>query len=229
MYLRVQRPAAYRVPAAGRRRASPNVVRLASGRGVGVFLPWWGAQLGAPGLAGLGDLSQSLVTQIGASIQQQEGWSPGSVSYQNNNPGNLIYVGQSGAVLGAGGFAKFPDYQTGLQAMYNLISYYANQGFSLNQMMAKWAPFGDGNNNPVLYAQTIASQVGIDPDTPISGAVPGVLGSSSVYTLDSVTNDLNAALAAPDLSTAAGIVGSDPVLLGAGVLVGGLLLWTLFG
>ena len=64
--------------------------------------------LGAPTI-----LDDATVNTIAQAIQQQEGYYPGSLAYTNNNPGNLIYAGQSGAVQGSGGFAKFPDYSTG--------------------------------------------------------------------------------------------------------------------
>jgi hypothetical protein len=192
-----------------------------AGRGVGSF--FWSPALGLGASS-----SSSVIPQIGAVIQQIEGWAPGSLSYQNNNPGNLIFVGQAGAVLGAGGFAKFPTYDAGLQAMYNQIQIFQNNGLTLNQMMGKWAPAGQGTNNPVAYANSIASTVGIDPDTPLADVSAG----SSVYSLPSggsFTDDLTAAFSAPDLSTAAGIVAGDPVLLSVGVLLGGLVLWNLFG
>src|ERR1700678_3471252 len=49
----------------------------------------------------------------------------GSVSYQDNNPGNLMYAGQSGATPGPGGFAVFPTYDAGLNALYNQINLYS--------------------------------------------------------------------------------------------------------
>ncbi len=91
------------------------------------------------GFGGLGQSSSGLAT-IAATIQQVEGYYPGSLAYQNNNPGNLIYVGQAGATLGAGGFAAFPSYDAGYQALLNQIQNYANRGLTIDQMMAIYAP-----------------------------------------------------------------------------------------
>jgi hypothetical protein len=118
--------------------------------------------------AGLGVaqiLDQGTVETIAAAIQQQEGYYPGSLAYRNNNPGNLIYAGQYGAVPGEGGFAKFPTYQDGLQALYNQIQLYASRGLTIQGMMDKYAPAGQGSNDPVAYAYNVAAAVGSTPGT----------------------------------------------------------------
>jgi len=120
------------------------------------------------GLRGLGVaqiLDQGTVEAIAAAIQQQEGYYPGSLAYKNNNPGNLIYVGQYGAVSGEGGFAKFPTYQDGLQALYNQIQLYASRGLTIQGMMDIYAPAGHGTNDPNLYALNVATAVESSPDT----------------------------------------------------------------
>jgi len=123
---------------------------------------------GLNGLRGLGVaqiLDQGTVEAIAAAIQQQEGYYPGSLAYINNNPGNLIYAGQAGATQGQGGFAKFPDYTTGLQALWNQIQLYASRGMTIQEMMNVYAPAGQGGNDPVLYAQNVAAAVQSTPDT----------------------------------------------------------------
>jgi len=47
-----------------------------------------------------------------------------SLAERNFNPGNLKYVGQQGATLGAGGFAKFANDQAGLQALATQLNLY---------------------------------------------------------------------------------------------------------
>lgn len=119
--------------------------------------------LGAPTI-----LDDATVNTIAQAIQQQEGYYPGSLAYTNNNPGNLIYAGQSGASQGASGFAKFPDYSTGYQALLNQIQLYASRGMTIQDMMNVYAPAGQGSNNPVAYATTIAASLGVSPDTPLT-------------------------------------------------------------
>jgi hypothetical protein len=137
--------------------------------------------LGAPSI-----LDDTTVNTIAQAIQQQEGYYPGSLAYTNNNPGNLIYAGQSGAVPGSGGFAKFPDYTTGYQALLNQIQLYASRGMTIQDMMNVYAPAGQGSNDPTVYAMAIANAVGASPSTPLTD-----LGSLSTVDPGSFVASLN--------------------------------------
>ena len=169
---------------------------------------------------GFGQVSSGIQT-IAATIQQVEGYYPGTLAYTNNNPGNLIYVGQAGATPGAGGFAAFPSYELGQQALYNQIQIYANQGLTIDQMMAKYAPAGQGSNNPTAYASTIANNLGVSTDTTVAAAIGGSGGASGSLALSS---DLSSDLA--DLSDL-GTDGStlDPMTLAWGALAAGLIIF----
>jgi hypothetical protein len=122
---------------------------------------------------GLGDINT-----VAQTIQQVEGYYPGSVSYTNNNPGNLKYAGQPGATLGANGFAVFPNYDAGYQALLNQINLDASRGQTIAQFTSIYAPAAD-NNNPTSYAQTIANAAGLSVNDPLSEAIAGGTGSSS--------------------------------------------------
>jgi hypothetical protein len=123
---------------------------------------------------------------LAQAIQTQEGYFPGSVSYTDNNPGNLIYAGQPGATAGPNGFAVFDSYQDGLNALYNQLGLYAagtcgacgGQPLTISQMTAIYAPAGQGSNDPNAYADNLASALGVTPDTLLSDAIAGT-GSSS--------------------------------------------------
>ncbi len=126
--------------------------------------------LGAPTI-----LDDATVNNIAQAIQQQEGFYPGSLAYTNNNPGNLVYAGQSGATQGSGGFAKFPDYLTGYQALLNQIQLYASRGYTIQQMMNVYlgmdkdaTPGTTSQGDSVAYANTIAAAVGASPDTALT-------------------------------------------------------------
>ena len=100
----------------------------------------------------------------------------------NNNPGNIKFVGQEGAKMGSGGFAKFDTPEAGYQALINDIDYKksgkspnpipdgpnAGQTLSpestLEDMIRIYAPTKD-RNNPVAYANTVASNLGISSNT----------------------------------------------------------------
>ena len=99
-----------------------------------------------------------------------------SLAEENNNPGNLRFVGQKGATKGKGGFAKFENYNAGLVAMQKDLkakqtghsSTGLNGNNTLLELISKYAPEKDGNN-PVAYANTVARQLGITPNTSIGG------------------------------------------------------------
>lgn len=175
------------------------------------------------GLSGLGAvqvLPPATVQTIAGVIQQQEGYYPGTPAYQNNNPGNLIYAGQAGATPGAGGFARFATYDDGMNALQNQLQLYASRGLTIQGMMNVYAPAAQAGNNPTLYAANIAGALGVSPDTKLLDLAGGGSADSSP---------------SPDVYTGSGVVsldslaGVDPVLVGAGAVAGGLLLYALLG
>lgn len=159
---------------------------------------------------GLGQYSQ-----IGSIIQTIEGYFPGSTSYKNNNPGNLIasswtqsqpgYIGQD-----ANGFAVFDSLADGQAAEQALIAYYAAKGYTLQQMMSAWAPAGQGSNNPTAYAQSIATQLGISPSDPVTAAADGSSsgGGGDATLFSGITDPLSSLTTT--LDNAAQSVGLDP-------------------
>jgi len=84
----------------------------------------------------------------------------------NNNPGNLRFVGQPGAVQGKGGFAKFSTPEAGVQAMKNLLVLRKNQGMTLSQLINSYAP--PVENDTGLYIKQISSALNVPPNTPLS-------------------------------------------------------------
>ena len=84
----------------------------------------------------------------------------------NNNPGNLRFVGQPGAVQGTGGFAKFSSPEAGLQAMKTLLTKYSSSGDTLASMINKYAPPSENDTN--TYVSQMAKALGVDPNTPLS-------------------------------------------------------------
>jgi hypothetical protein len=184
-----------------------------------------------------GSISPSAVDAISSAIQKQEGYYPGSVAYQNNNPGNLIYVGQPGATAGAGGFASFSSYDLGLQAMKNQIQLDADRGTdaagnpttTISQLITSWAP--PSQNDTSSYISNVSSWTGFDANAPLSS-----LGTSS-YTFDlgttsngdtggfdlSSITDSTVDLSGLGLSSSV----STPLLVGGG-LVGLLVLSRIF-
>jgi len=131
-----------------------------------------------------GTISPTAANAIAGAIQTQEGWYPGSVSYQNNNPGNLVYAGQPGATLGVGGFAAFSSYADGQAALVNQIQLDATRGTDVNgnptttlsQLIGSWAPASDGNDT-AAYIANVSAATGYDPSASLSS-----LGDPSMLT-----------------------------------------------
>lgn len=177
MYTRAENPINY--PAPSRRTNSGAYRRFVP--------PGRNLQPVANSQGGLGALSYSAKSLLADEITRIEGYYPGSVAYRNNNPGNLMYVGQAGAVLAPEGFfAKFPTAAAGRAALENQIQIYADRGLTISGMTAIYAPKGHGNNDPVAYANAIAGKLGVSPDTPLSSldGGPSLLPSFSLPSFD---------------------------------------------
>lgn len=103
--------------------------------------------------------------------------SGGTISWRNNNPGNIEYgsfADQCGAVdKDYKGFAVFPTYEDGQNAQKTLLfgtqSVYYN--LSLLDAIRRYAPGSDGNN-PKEYANFVSRKAGIDRDTPLYKLTP---------------------------------------------------------
>jgi hypothetical protein len=135
---------------------------------------------------GMGQLST-----VASAIQTQEGYYPGSLSYVNNNPGNLMAAGQPGCTATSSGFCSFPTFAQGWQALLNQISLDASRGMSISDFTASYAPASAGND-PVTYAQNIANAVGLSPSDSLSDAISGDTsddGSSDVSSLSDESGD----------------------------------------
>lgn len=127
---------------------------------------------------------------LDAAIGQAEGYNtPGTIAQTQNNPGNLVYNGytQSLGATGAGtnGIAIFPDANTGQSAEDALVSSYASQGLTIDQIAANWAPAaapGNDASTPNTWASNVASYLGVPQSTPaqaLAGQTQGT-GPSSV-------------------------------------------------
>ena len=99
---------------------------------------------------------ESFIWLLSDAIQFHEGWQPGSVSVINNNPGNLKFAGQLGATgQDVKGFAVFPDFQTGKQALVNDITAKIDAGLlSINAIISKYES-GDVSNDAPAYIQSV--------------------------------------------------------------------------
>lgn len=155
-------------------------------------------------------------------IQTMEGFYPGSLSYRNQNPGNIVagsFAAQFGGTAGAGGFAQFPDLASGTAAEDALLGLYAQQGLTIGQAVQKWT----GGTAPPTYAPYVAGQAGATVNTPLSalqgaGAAAGTSGTTGGW-----LGALGGALQGAISSTPAG-VGTSMLARAACFIIGIILL-----
>ena len=98
---------------------------------------------------------------------------PLSFAERNQNPGNLLYVGQQGAVRGeakpgGGNFAGFQSYDEGRKALENQLALDTQKrGLTLGQTIGKYAPEtvnGKPENNTAAYKAVVGGALGIGPN-----------------------------------------------------------------
>lgn len=93
-----------------------------------------------------------------------------SVSSRHNNPGNLKFVGQEGAVPGekasdGGSFAQFETPEAGQAALERDIGIKVGREKTVRKIVSRYAPVS--SNNTEAYINDVATQLGIDPDTDV--------------------------------------------------------------
>lgn len=93
-----------------------------------------------------------------------------------NNPGGIMpgtFATSEGASgVAPNGIATFPDYTSGQTALDDLVQQYASQGATPASLINAWAPPTAPGNSPEStsnYINSVASQTGLDPNTPIPG------------------------------------------------------------
>lgn len=115
--------------------------------------------------------ANNLINTMCLAIQKHEGWYRGSRSQRNNNPGNLVYVGQPGATKESDGrFAVFATYEAGFEALKKMIlnaatgkSKVYRPNMNLYEFFGVYAPAFE--NNDRHYAETVAKAMNVNPQT----------------------------------------------------------------
>lgn len=120
----------------------------------------------------------------GASVNSPENSAsvnPGAASVRNNNPWNIRYAGQSGAVPAANNFAHFPTPEAGVLAADRQLQLYTS-GKSANvdhplstvaEIISKASPITDGNNTPEMIRQA-SKEMNVDPNQSLDFTDPTV-------------------------------------------------------
>lgn len=103
---------------------------------------------------------------------------------RNNNPGNLNYAGQTGAVLEDGSnarFAKFGSTAEGVSALAKQLQRYGDRGLdTISKIINKYAPSSE--NNTQAYIDALSKRLGVSGDqrldlsdsTTLTGLIKGI-------------------------------------------------------
>ena len=95
---------------------------------------------------------------------------PGILAAQNNNPGNLRFARQSGAMPGFGGFAQFSTPEAGYQALVDQVQLDAPRGATLGQYITKYAP--PSENDTAQYIHQASQALGVHANTLLASLDP---------------------------------------------------------
>lgn len=107
-------------------------------------------------------------------MRQFEGWKPDSRSERNNNPGNLKFAGQPGAIgQDETGHAIFDSYESGWKALLTQImiaftgesKIYSPEN-TLYEFFAKYS-----QRNQKAYAEYVAQRLGVSPQTKLKDLI----------------------------------------------------------
>lgn len=106
-------------------------------------------------------------------ISRMEGWGiSNSVATRNNNPGNLKYAGQAGAIdKDSRGYAIFGSPESGWAALQRQIELDASREFSVREFIGKYAPSSE--NNTSGYLSFVTEGLGIGADEKLSSITGG--------------------------------------------------------
>lgn len=113
-------------------------------------------------------------------IPSQAPGQPGviQVAAKNNNPGNLEFKNQPGAVLAPDGrFAQFSTPEAGFQALISNVTANQSGNMTLADYITKYAPPSVDGNNTKQYIDNASKALGVIPGTPMSQIDPTKLAA----------------------------------------------------
>lgn len=101
---------------------------------------------------------------LASAIATKEGYfdSQTNIPHKDNNPGDLTASGLN-RPKDKHGFVIFKSRQEGIAALYSQLMVYAVRGYTIKEMIMKYAPPADGNNDD-QYVQDITNWTGMDPN-----------------------------------------------------------------
>lgn len=122
--------------------------------------PWW--EVNPPVFDENGLPVDTSVADVGQrNYPLLSGGQPVARGIRNNNPGNLRFAGQRGAIPDSDGFAVFPDKSAGIAALDRQLSLYMSRGMnSIEDIISTYAP--QNENDTEEYIKFVSNRTGID-------------------------------------------------------------------
>lgn len=130
---------------------------------------------GAPASAGVSAVGENGNTIITTSEGEKEIRKGGTISWRNNNPGNMrmsAFSKAQGAIGEAGGFAVFPSQEAGEKAREKLLfEAGAYKDKTIAEAMMRYAP--PSENDTQDYINSLVKATGASANTPLADLSPG--------------------------------------------------------
>lgn len=119
------------------------------------------------------------------------------LSLRNNNPGALMYTGagidwQGRVKSTENNVYRFSDLFYGTRALAKTLHtyYFTHELRTLYQIFKRYAPFGHGGNNPNVYAEIVASKIGVKPNDHLAWNRSTV--KNLIYAIADIESGINA-------------------------------------
>jgi len=112
--------------------------------------------------------------EMAKAIMDFEGWSEGSVSQRNNNPGNLKWANQTGAIgMDQQGHVIFESFEAGWNGLINQLKLAfedrSNVYTSNDTLYDFFGKYAEANSEP--YAEFVANRLGVNPGSRLNQIV----------------------------------------------------------
>ena len=102
-----------------------------------------------------------------------------TLAIENNNPANLIYAGQPGAIKGRGGFAKFKTPELGFRAAVKQVEADQKRSLTLKDFIYKYSP--PHENDTAKYLNYLENTLGITKKDKINTLDPIEIAKAVVW------------------------------------------------
>jgi len=114
------------------------------------------------------------IEEMAKAIMDFEGWSAGSVSQRNNNPGNLKWANQTGAIgMDQQGHVIFESFEAGWNGLINQLKLAfedrSNVYTSNDTLYDFFGKYAEANSEP--YAEFVANRLGVNPGSRLNQIV----------------------------------------------------------